>query len=74
MHIGSGQPELRAALAQLPLRARAERLRMLALVGLYSLRCGPAPAGATVALNSEQDSAVSERRERLLRGLLQETD
>ena len=74
VHIGSGQPELRAALAQLPLRARAERLRQLALVGLCSLRGGPAPAGAVVDLNSEQDAAVTERRERLLRGLLQETD
>lgn len=30
VHIGSGQPELQAALAQLPSRARAERLRQLA--------------------------------------------
>jgi hypothetical protein len=74
VHIGSGQPELRAALADLPARARAERLRQLALVGLYGLRCGPAPAGAVVDLNSEQDAGVTERRERLLRGLLQETD
>jgi len=74
VHIGSGQPELRAALADLPSRARAERLRQLALVGLYSLHGGPAPAGAVVDLNSEQDAAVTERRERLLRGLLQEPD
>ncbi len=74
VHIGSGQPELRAALAQLPLRARAERLRMLALVGLYSLRCGPASTETATALNSERDAGVTERRERLLRGLLQETD
>ena len=74
VHIGSAQPELRAALAELPSRARAERLRQLALVGLCSLRGGPAPAGAVVNLNSERDTAVTERRERLLRGLLQETD
>jgi len=40
VQIGSGQPELQAALAPLPARARAERLRQLALVGLYSLRFG----------------------------------
>lgn len=70
VHIGSGQPELQAALAPLPVRARAERLRQLALVGLYSLRCGP---GATVSM-PEPDGALSARRERLLQGLLQAID
>jgi hypothetical protein len=74
VHIGSGQPELRAALADLPSRARAERLRQLALVGLYSLRGGPSPTGSGMAPNNVQDAAVTERRERLLRGLLQEPD
>ena len=70
VHIGSGQPELQAALSALPARARAERLRQLALVGLYSLRCGP-PVPES---HSEPDTALSVRRERLLQGLLQATD
>jgi hypothetical protein len=68
VHIGSGQPELQAALSALPARARAERLRQLALVGLYSLRCG-----ATVSI-PEPQGALSARRERLLQGLLQAID
>ena len=74
VHIGSGQPELQAALGALPARARAERLRQLALVGLYSLRCRP---GATVSIPeppSEPQGAMSARRERLLQGLLQAID
>ena len=74
VHIGSGQPELQAALSPLPARARAERLRQLALVGLYSLRCGP---GATVSIPEPQSApngAVRTRRERLLPGLLQAID
>ena len=70
VHIGSGQPELQAALAALPVRARAERLRQLALVGLYSLRCGPP---TTVSI-PEPDGALCARRERLLQGLLQAID
>jgi ferric-dicitrate binding protein FerR (iron transport regulator) len=70
VHIGSGQPELRAALAELPSRARAERLRQLALLGLYNLRCGSTaamiPPAAQVA---ETQTGLSERRERLLRSL-----
>jgi len=74
VHIGSGQPELQAALAALPVRARAERLRQLALVGLYSLRCGPpAPVPASEP-HSEANVAMTARRERLLQGLLQATD
>jgi hypothetical protein len=70
VHIGAGQPELRAALAELPSRARAERLRQLALLGLYNLRCGSTaamiPPAAQVA---ETQTGLSERRERLLRSL-----
>jgi hypothetical protein len=73
VQIGSGQPELQAALARLPARARAERLRQLALVGLYSLRVGPASAPGPDPV-SGPDRAVAERRERLLSGLLQEGD
>jgi len=74
VHIGSGQPELRAALAELPSRARAERLRQLALVGLYSLRWQPPAAVSASEPHSEANVAMTARRERLLQGLLQETD
>ena len=70
VHIGSGQPELRAALAQLPLRARAERLRQLALVGLYSLRGGASVAASAPDPQPPQtDTAFAARRERLMRSL-----
>ena len=72
VHLGAAQPELRAALAQVPLRARAERLRQLALVGLYSLHRGPAPTAP--APLAPQDVALDARRERLLSGLLPVTD
>ena len=72
VHLGAAQPELRAALAQVPLRARAERLRQLALVGLYSLHRGSAPAASTPQV--PEDVALDARRERLLSGLLQVTD
>jgi hypothetical protein len=58
----------------LPSRAQAERLRQLALVGLCSLRFGPASAVKGAESGSAQDSTVTERRERLLRGLLQDAD
>jgi hypothetical protein len=74
VQIGSGQPELKAALADMPARARAERLRQLALVGLYSLRVGPAAAGRGPEPVSGRDTVMAERRERLLSGLLQEAD
>ena len=70
VRIGSGQPELQAALADLPSRARAERLRQLALVGLYSLRCG-----ASIGAHERDpqapptDTAFTARRERLMRAL-----
>jgi hypothetical protein len=70
VHIGSSQPELWAALASLPSRARAERLRQLALLGLYNLRCGstsaPIPSAPQVG---ETRTVLDERRERLLRSL-----
>jgi hypothetical protein len=70
VHIGSGQPELRAALADLPSRARAERLRQLALVGLYSLRGGASVAASMPATHPpEGDTAFAARRERLMRAL-----
>jgi len=70
VHIGSGQPELRAALAELPSRARAERLRQLALLGLYNLRCGStSPTIPPTAQVGETHTVLDERRERLLRSL-----
>jgi hypothetical protein len=70
VHIGSGQPELLAALADLPARARAERLRQLALVGLYSLRGGASVAASMPATHPpEGDTAFAARRERLMRAL-----
>jgi hypothetical protein len=70
VHIGSGQPELRSALAELPSRARAERLRQLALLGLYNLRCGSTSATIPPAAPvSETQTILKERRERLLRSL-----
>ena len=72
VHLGAAQPELRAALAQVPLRARAERLRQLALVGLYSLHRGSAPTPS--APEAPEEVALDARRERLLSGLLPVTD
>jgi hypothetical protein len=70
VHIGSGQPELRAALAELPSRARAERLRQLALLGLYNLRCGStSPTIPSAPQVTETQTILEERRERLLRSL-----
>jgi hypothetical protein len=71
VRIGPGQPELVADLGGLRPRARAERLRQLALVGLYCLRHG---AAAATAETPPQDPALAARRERLLRGLLGEGD
>ena len=74
VHLGAAQPELRAALAQVPLRARAERLRQLALVGLYSLHRGSALTPSASAPEAPEEVALDARRERLLNGLLPVTD
>ena len=75
VHIGSGQPELRAALGQLPSRARAERLRQLALVGLYSLRGGASVAASMPDPQPPRtDTAFAARRERLMRALTAEAE
>ena len=74
VHVGAAQPELRAALAEVPVRARAERLRQLALVGLYSLHRGSAPAASMSEPQAPRDIALDARRERVLRGLLPVTD
>ena len=68
--VGPAQPELQAALAPLPARARAERLRQLALVGLSTLHSAPtAPMLAPAAQSAEPPSGLEQRRERLLRSL-----
>jgi len=73
VHIGSSQPELRAALAELPARARAERLRQLALVGLYSLHGGASVAASMPATHpSKGDTEFTARRGRLMRVLTAE--
>jgi hypothetical protein len=74
VRVGAAQPELRAALAEVPVRARAERLRQLALVGLCSLRRGPEPAPSPPDPQAPVDDALDQRRERLLSGLLHVAD
>ena len=61
------QRELHAELAVLPSRARAERLRQLALVGLSCLR-RPTTAAEPVAAPPPADR-LAPRRERLLQAL-----
>jgi hypothetical protein len=57
-------------LAPLPPRARAERLRPLALVGLSTLRgAATAPMLAPAAQTAEPRFGLDQRRERLLRSL-----
>jgi len=63
--------ELRAELARLPSRARAERLRQLALVGWHCLRAGAPPA---VPGDAGTTPALGARRERLLQALGAEPD
>ena len=62
------QRELHAELAVLPSRARAERLRQLALVGLSCLRRPAGTAIEPVAAPSPADR-LAPRRERLLQAL-----
>lgn len=68
VRIGAREPELQVALAALPARARAERLRQLALVGWHCLRSGSAPTRAPEMRAS--DDALSARRSRLMRTLI----
>ncbi len=62
------QRELHAELVVLPSRARAERLRQLALLGLSCLRGGPAKAAAHPDAPTPADR-LAPRRERLLQAL-----
>jgi hypothetical protein len=71
VRIGATHPELRAELAPLPSRARAERLRQLALVGWHCLRAGAPP---TVPGDAGTTPALGARRERLLHALGAEAD
>jgi hypothetical protein len=68
VRIGVTHPELRGDLAPLPSRARAERLRHLALVGLHCLRAG-LPRLAQTPAHCESTNELSARRDRLLRTL-----
>jgi hypothetical protein len=71
VRIGAGQPELQAALAAVPARARAERLRQLALMGLCRL---PHEAQPVRQQESAEEPTLQARRERLLQGLLGDGD
>jgi hypothetical protein len=71
VRIGAGQPELQAALAAVPARARAERLRQLALMGLCRLPHEVAPVRPQ---ESAEEPTLQARRERLLQGLLGDGD
>ena len=69
VHIGAAaQRELHDDLAALPARARAERLRQLALLGLSCLRDGPPKAQAHLDVPAPADR-LAPRRERLLQAL-----
>jgi len=68
VRIGVTHPELQGDLAPLPSRARAERLRQLALVGLHCLRAGSTPM-QPAKNTAETDSELTARRDRLLRSL-----
>jgi hypothetical protein len=68
VRIGVTHPELQGDLAPLPSRARAERLRQLALVGLHCLRAGSIPT-KPAKNTAETDNALTARRDRLLRSL-----
>jgi hypothetical protein len=69
VHVGAAtQRELHADLAALPSRARAERLRQLALLGLSWLRGGPAKAAAHPDAPTPADR-LAPRRARLLQAL-----
>ena len=65
IHVGC--PELHAALRVVPRRLRAERLRLLATLGLASLRGEvQAPAIATPDATSSPQDPQRERKVRLL--------
>jgi len=68
--INPSHPELHAELAGLPARARAERLRQLALLGIGFLRARPIPATDPVPSGAETHGA----RERVLRSLIRDLD
>lgn len=73
VRVGVSHPELQGDLATLPSRARADRLRQLALVGLHSLRAGlPPMPGAQV--HSEKANELTARRDRLLRSLAADSE
>ena len=68
VRIGVTHPELQGDLGPLPSRARAERLRQLALVGLHCLRAGSTPM-KPARNTAKTDDEFTARRDRLLRSL-----
>jgi hypothetical protein len=71
VRIGAAQPELQTALASIPARARAERLRQLALIGLCRM---PTDAAPGLPQESAEEPTLEARRARLLQGLLGRAD
>ena len=69
VHVGGASPELARLLADTPARARAERLRQLALLGLVALR--PAPEGpiGPPSLAPPIEASAHTRRQRVLGAL-----
>jgi hypothetical protein len=65
VHVGGASPELARALASTPARARAERLRQLALLGLVALRA-PDVAVAPRTVAEPVTASVDARRQRVL--------
>ena len=70
VHVGGASPELARLLADTPARARAERLRQLALLGIGFLRARPIPATDPAPSGAETHGA----RERVLRSLIRDLD
>ena len=78
-----GSPELYHELADLPARARAERLRSLALIGLAALKGGAPISTGSTGVHDEEKKASAENEagtkrkaakkalgDKLLKGLL----
>ena len=67
VHVGGASPELARVLADTPIRARAERLRQLALLGLVALRPTPELAvGPGAGAHPAADRSPQARRQHVL--------
>ena len=69
MHVGGASPELARLLADTPARARAERLRQLALLGLVALRAAPEGPIGPPSLAPPPEASAQTRRQRVLGAL-----